>query len=97
MKNKTSNNPAAPLKGRTVWAVIFDYYPKEYVPGYHVHTLLFADREEARKDLRQSAEEDVHFFGKWKWYGRDTDEERCEIYYGDTLRNVYLLREHTIN
>lgn len=97
MKNKTSNNTAtAPLKGRTVWAVV-TADPRSYEIGYLAYTSIFADRESARKCLRNSAAEDAECFdSEIVWHEKGTDEEWCEIHSGGEVRTVHQLERHFI-
>ena len=82
---------ALKLKGKWVWAVV-GADPRSDEPGYLAFVQLFANREEARKCLRKSAKEDAECFeDKVMWYGRDTDNEMCEVYCGGESRIVYTL------
>ena len=96
MKNKTSNTAAAPLKGRTVWAVV-TADPESEETAYLACASVFADREEARECLRITAENDAECFeSKIAWHEKDTDEEWCEIHYDGHVRVVHWLEKKTI-
>ena len=82
---------AIKLKGFVVWAVVCADTRSDD-PAYIVSVRIFADREEARQCLRKSAKEDAECFeDKVVWYGRDTDNEMCEVYCGGGSRIVYTL------
>lgn len=91
MANEVSVLEESKLKGKWVWAVV-GVDPRSDDPAYLAYVQLFADREEARKCLRQSAKEDAECFeDKVEWHKRDTDIESCEIYCGGEPRVVYSL------
>lgn len=88
---------AIELNGEWVWAVVGSDL-KSDEPEYTTYVSLFANREEARKYLRNSAEDDARCLeDKVVWYGRDTENEMCKIYYGGEPRVVYTLTELKIH
>lgn len=82
---------AIKLKGLVVWAVVCSDPRNDDQPRI-VSVQIFADREEARQCLRQSAKNDAKYFkDKIVWYCRDTNNEMCDIYCGEEPRISYLL------
>jgi len=81
------------IKGAKAWAVV-GADPRSDEPGYLAYVHLFADKEEARQCLRNSADQDAQCFDdKIDWHDRDTDSEWCEVYCGGVSRVVYTLEE----
>lgn len=82
---------SADIRGLEVWAVVAAD-PKSDEEGYLAFTEIFAEREDARRALRRSAEQDAECFNEGiRWYDRDTDGEWCQVLCGGEPRTTYCL------